>query len=81
MDDGAEEHVYDEGIDSSFVVHVQNSPEVLDCFRSLFVVHRQNELEESLVVHLSLHSWVLLEDTVNHDRGEAFGVLCEVFLA
>lgn len=74
LDDGAEEHVNDEGIDGSFVVDVEHSPEILNCLRSLLIIHGQDELQEAFVVHLSIHCWVFLEDTVDHDRRKTFRV-------
>lgn len=44
LDDGTEEHVNDEGIDGSFVIDVENSPEILDRLWCFLVVHGQDEL-------------------------------------
>lgn len=75
LDDGAEEHVDDEGIDSTLVVDIQHPPEVLDCLWSLFVVHCQHELQKAFVVHLAVDGWVLFEDPIDDDRGKSLRVL------
>ena len=50
------------------MVHIQNSPEILDCLGSILVVHCQDEFQETFVAHLSVDSGVLLEDSVD-DNG------------
>lgn len=80
LDNGAEKHVDDEGINSALVVDIQHSPEVLDCFWSLFVVHCQHELQKALVVHLAVDRRVFFEDPVDDDRGKPLRVLGQVFL-
>ena len=50
MNDRSKEHVDNEGIDGTFVVNIEDSPKILDRFRSLLVVHSQDELKESLDV-------------------------------
>ena len=61
------------------MVDIQNSPEILDSLRSLLVVHRQDEFQESFVAHLSVDSWVLLEYSVDDDGGKSLRVFRKVF--
>jgi hypothetical protein len=66
LNDRPKEHINDERVNSSFVIDIEHSPEILDCLWGFFVIHGQNEFQEAFVVHLAIYSWVLLKDTIDH---------------
>lgn len=63
------------------MVHVENSPEVLDGLRRFLVLHGQNELQETLEVKFAVDCLVLLVQTVNDDARESARVFAEVLLS
>lgn len=63
------------------MVHVENSPEVLDGLGRFLVLHGQDELQETLEVKFAVDCLVLLVQTVNDDARESARVLAEVLLS
>jgi hypothetical protein len=63
--DGAKEVVEGEHRQMAFVLHVENSEEMLEGLGLLLVLHGQDKVQVGLVVHLALKGEALLKDPLD----------------
>ena len=70
LNDRPEKQVNLESVNSSLIVHVQNSPEVLKGLGGFLVFHCQNKIKESLVIHFTFEGLVFFKDPINENPGQ-----------
>mmetsp|Transcript_76399 Transcript_76399/g.216015 ORF Transcript_76399/g.216015 Transcript_76399/m.216015 type:complete len:200 (-) Transcript_76399:903-1502(-) len=87
-EDGAEEVVDHETIQTPLMLNVYELPKILDCLLRVLVLHCQDKIQERFVVHFTLAGFsiavclVLLKNTINeHVRQHATAKMAQFILA
>jgi len=62
-----EEHVNNKSINGTLVIDIKDSPEVLQTLGRFFILHREDKVKESFIVHFTFKSLEFFKHTINED--------------
>ncbi len=71
LNNWSEEHINNKAVNCFFMVHVKQSPKILDSLGSFLIFHGKNKIKESLVIHFTFKSLIFFENSINKNVSQS----------